>query len=122
MDALVFVYGTLRRGQRYHGLLEDAAFLSRHRTAPRYTMVALDGYPGVVEGGDTAIVGELYRVSRRALEALDRLEEVPWLYARRVVPTARGPAWMYLYRGPTSGRTRVPTGDWCEFDPSLVRR
>lgn len=118
---LVFTYGTLRRGQRYHAWLEGATCKGRHVTAPRYTMLVLEGYPGVVEGGRTAIVGELYEVSAAALARLDRLEEAPSLYLRRLVPTPRGSAWMYLYRGRARGRRRLPSGDWCRFAPSLVR-
>ena len=89
-----------------------AALVATHRTAPRYTMVTLEGYPGVVEGGKSAIVGELYVVPAPLLRALDRFEEAPMCYRRVVIPTARGPAWMYLYRGATAHKELVPSGDW----------
>ncbi len=112
MTLRVFVYGTLRRGQRYHRLLEGARFLGMHRTADRYTMVHLGAYPGVIGGGRQAIVGEVYQIDPAMLARLDRLEDCPREYRRQLIVTPYGYAWIYLFRGRPGSRPQIPSGDW----------
>ena len=52
-DMLLFVYGTLRRGEPNHRELGEARFLGRARTAPVYELVDLGSFPGLLEGGST---------------------------------------------------------------------
>lgn len=108
----IFVYGTLRRGFLNHKLLHNARYLGRHVTEPAYTMLDLGAYPGVVNGGTTPIVGELYAVTPRILHRLDILEDYPNLYTRTLVAAACGHAWMYLYRRRRFHRSVVVSGDW----------
>ncbi|WP_295884276.1 gamma-glutamylcyclotransferase [uncultured Thiohalocapsa sp.] len=112
MEHRVFVYGTLLGGEVNHHLLRDARFLGPHRTEPRFTLLVLGAYPGLVAGGDTAVLGEVYGVDAAGLRRLDRLEDYPRLYDRRVIPTAHGSAWVYLYRGPRRDRAHLAHGDW----------
>jgi gamma-glutamylcyclotransferase (GGCT)/AIG2-like uncharacterized protein YtfP len=113
----VFVYGTLRQGEAHHGLLRDAALLGPHHTEPGYTMWDLGAYPGVVAGGRGRILGEVYRVSAPTLRRLDRLEDYPRLFDRRLIESPYGRAWMYLYRGHSRGRRPVGSGDWKKHNP-----
>jgi gamma-glutamylcyclotransferase (GGCT)/AIG2-like uncharacterized protein YtfP len=112
MDHRVFVYGTLLRGEANHGLLAGAALLGPHRTAPGYTLYSLGAYPGLVTGGGTAVNGEVYRVDDGGLALLDRLEDYPRLYGRRLIVTSYGRAWVYLYRGSIRDRPVLASGDW----------
>lgn len=112
---IVFVYGTLRSGGANHALLRDSRYLGAHRTAPRYTMVDLGPYPGVLPRGRTAIVGELYAVSPAVFAVIDELEDYPRLYTRERITTPHGPAWLYLYRQRALARLRVPDGDWLRY-------
>lgn len=112
MTHLVFVYGTLLSGEVNHHLLAGAKPLGPHRTAPRFTLVRLGAYPGLVSGGSTAVFGELYRIDSAMLSVLDRLEEYPRLYDRKLIPTPHGRAWVYLFRGTVRDRKQVPSGDW----------
>ncbi|MFP4076405.1 MAG: gamma-glutamylcyclotransferase [Halochromatium sp.] len=112
MRHLVFVYGTLLRDEVNHGLLREAEFVGAHRTEPRFTLVRLGAYPGLLPAGRTAVAGELYRVDNAGLKALDRLEDYPRLYDRRLLATRFGPAWVYLYRGSARDRQPIPSGDW----------
>jgi gamma-glutamylaminecyclotransferase len=115
-NASVFVYGTLvaRRGQSWlvcspmRGSWPSGA----HRTEPCFTLYALGGYPGLIGGGRTAISGEVYRVNQATLCMLDRLEDYPRLYLRRLIQTRFGRAWVYLYRGPVKDRAVIESGDW----------
>lgn len=112
MQHRVFVYGTLLRGEVNHGLLADAAFVGVHRTEPRFTLLLLGPFPGLIPGGSTAVSGEVYRVDQAGLRTLDRLEDYPRLYGRRLIATPYGRAWFYLYRGPVKDRPLIVSGDW----------
>ena len=112
MQDLIFVYGTLRRGQRNHYMLRSSAFLGLHITEPGYTMLDLGSYPGVVRGGHCPITGELYRVTPTTLVTLDELEDYPFLYTREVLATEHGGAWIYLYRRRTGTERVIVCGDW----------
>lgn len=109
----LFVYGTLRRGETNHYLLGNATLLGVHRTNPRYTMLDLGWYPAVIDNGQTAIVGEVYSLSKAQLPGLDMLEDYPNTYTRQLITSAYGSAWMYLYRHAVAAGTPViPSGDW----------
>lgn len=112
MQSLVFVYGTLMRGEVNHGLLDGAEWVGEHRTEPRFTLLNLGAYPGLIAGGRVAVSGELYRVDGAGLNALDALEDYPRLYGRARLRTAFGHAWTYLYRGSVRDRPTIPSGDW----------
>ena len=108
----IFVYGTLRNGEVNHHLLANAEFSGLHVTQPRYKMLHLGAYPGVIEGGSTSIVGEIYRIGKKQLKHIDRLEDYPRLYKRKLIFTPWGKARIYLYRGVRRNRKLVPSGDW----------
>lgn len=85
----VFVYGTLRRGEPNHHLLDARMLLRAGRTEPRFTLVSLGAFPAMIDGGETAVVGEVYDVDAVTLAALDRLEGHPRFYRRRPIPPRR---------------------------------
>lgn len=112
---LVFVYGTLLRGERNHGLLSGSSSLGRRQTAPEFTLYDLGSYPGAAEGGETAIKGELYQVDQHTLARLDRLEGHPRFYRRRTVTLASGEkVLMYLMTKSMRTVVRIPlaSGSW----------
>jgi gamma-glutamylaminecyclotransferase len=123
MHQRVFVYGTLLRGQVNHDLLAGAACLGPHRTAAAFTLYNLGTYPGLVRGGITAVVGEVYRLDGATLRRLDELEEYPRLYGRLLIPTPFGGTWVYHYRGRVQGCQVIRSGDWRGLtrDPGSVR-
>lgn len=113
---LIFVYGTLRRGEPNHRQLVDkrARYVGSARTAPRYELVDLGPYPALLEGGETSVRGELYEVDDHALEHLDDFEDVPSLYDRKVVEIPGAPASAYVMRRDMAERApRIESGDWC---------
>jgi len=102
----LFVYGTLRRGQRNHRLIQDQRFLGEAKTKPLYRLLDLGQYPGLVPaspGQGQSIPGELYEVSQCAIAELDDFEGVPWLFDRQGIhlemPTGCEPVFAYVYQG-----------------------
>lgn len=111
-ETVLFVYGTLKRGQRNHGLMREARFLGEAFTAPHYTLLDLGPFPGMIPGGSTAVHGELYAVGPKLLARLDRHEGVPRFYVRASVAlSAHEVAETYLLVDTLRIREGVPQPD-----------
>jgi gamma-glutamylcyclotransferase (GGCT)/AIG2-like uncharacterized protein YtfP len=87
----VFVYGTLRRGQSNHSLLEMSRFIAEAATLRTYWMITTGVFPVVLDAVPAdfglpplAIAGEIYHVDDATLEQLDRLEREGRAYDRKV--------------------------------------
>jgi gamma-glutamylcyclotransferase (GGCT)/AIG2-like uncharacterized protein YtfP len=87
----VFVYGTLRRGQRNHALLETSRFIGEAATLRTYWMITTGAFPVVLDavpadfgGPPLVIAGEIYHVDDAVLEQLDRLERKGQAYDRKL--------------------------------------
>jgi len=114
-EVLLFVYGTLRRGQPAQGMLEGARFVAEARTAPRYELLDLGAFPAMADGGKTAVAGEVYAVPPDLLPVLDRYEDCPHLYRRVAIDLADGSkALAYLVRRERLAPrfAPIPGGDW----------
>ncbi|KTF89484.1 hypothetical protein cypCar_00048551, partial [Cyprinus carpio] len=90
----VFVYGTLKKGQPNHSIINNrtigqAEFLAHARTVERYPLVIAtkNNYPFLlnVPGTGQRVHGELYSVDQKMLDFLDEFEECPELYQRTKV-------------------------------------
>src|SRR5437868_1974307 len=103
----VFVYGSLKRGQRNHHYLDGQLFLGEATTLPRYRLFDYGPYPFLVEAPQRgeAVKGEVWEVSDTVLLRLDELEEAPSLYQRGEIALHEfaPPVLAYFYRGDTSG-------------------
>lgn len=118
----LFVYGLLLQGEREHGLLEGAPLLSlgEVRTAPEHTLVDLDFYPVLLVGGNVAVAGELYSVSRELRFKLDVHYQCPALFRRVSVNLADGTrAETYVMDDDkVRGKRRLRGGSWRgRFEP-----
>jgi len=113
-SAVLFVYGSLLRGQVNHFWMEGARYLGEAVTVPRFELLDLGPFPALVDGGSTAVHGELYEVDAVLLARLDVFEDVPEMYRRDVVQLqGHAPAQGYLLQPHHApGRPRVPGGDW----------
>ncbi len=75
----------------------------------------LGAYPALVEGGATAVAGEIYEIDPDLLPILDEFEDCPRLYRRVPVELADGgTAAAYVMRRErlASRHKPVPGGDW----------
>lgn len=108
----VFVYGTLRKGQRNHHWLRNATALGTCATFPSFTLVNVGDFPGAVERGGQRIIGEVYEIGPPVLLHLDRLEGYPHFFDRKVISTKFGSCWIYVYRRAHGLEPRVMSGDW----------
>ena len=87
MNTSVFVYGTLKRGQRSHDLLRDQQFLGSAQTMPCYRLYDCGSHPALVDDPENgvAVLGEIWQVTDEALQKLDKYEGVPALFSRRTI-------------------------------------
>lgn len=112
---LVFVYGTLLRGESNHAVwLSDAHFVDDDCTASCFTLYSFGDYPALVHGGSQSVLGEVYEVSDAQLERLDELEEYPGYYDRERIDLESGrQAWVYtLKEDLLAGATVIISGCW----------
>jgi gamma-glutamylaminecyclotransferase len=110
----VFVYGTLLVGERNHHLLEGARRVAEARTRPAFALHDFGPFPGLVAGGNDAVLGEVYEVDEPALAALDQLEGHPSFYQRTSILLEDGtPVQAYLLRpDQVSHLPVIPSGSW----------
>jgi gamma-glutamylaminecyclotransferase len=115
--ALYAVYGTLRKGYGNHRLLDNpyCELLGTIKTEPKFKMVSLGGFPGVIPNeGTQEVVVEIYRVNSENVEQrLDWLEGYPSFYNKTEIPTPWGTANMYILDEHRYGSNNiVESGDW----------
>lgn len=109
---LVFVYGTLLRGESNHHCMSGARLLGHWRSAPRFSLYSLGRYPVLCCGGRHRVFGEVYRVTPHILMKLDELEGYPHEYQRMLMQTPWGPAWVYVQQSRPSAGVLLAGGDW----------
>jgi gamma-glutamylcyclotransferase (GGCT)/AIG2-like uncharacterized protein YtfP len=76
---ILFLYGTLKQGQRNHFRMAGQHYVGPARTLPCYRLYDCGPYPGLVEdrAHGLAIAGELWQVDDAALHRLDEFEGAP---------------------------------------------
>lgn len=118
---LLFVYGTLKRGQPNHARLQGAPCLGE-ATLQGAALYDLGPFPMAI-AGEGSVDGELYGVGWDALSQLDAFEGVPRLYQRHWWPLADGrQAWAYLGRSHQVRHVkRLPGGYWPSQAPAALR-
>lgn len=108
-----FTYGTLRKGESRHNILEhfNAEFISSTTTAPEYKLFDLGSFPGMTANGNCAITGEVYNLPEEALITLDMIEGHPDFFYRTEIKLQDGTiAISYLF--PYEGSIEIKSGDW----------
>ena len=119
-EVRLFVYGLLLQGEREHPLLEGAPLLGQVQTVPQHTLVDLSFYPVLLVGGQVAVAGELYGVSRHLRFKLDVHHQCPVLFRRVTVKLSDGTeAETYVMdEEKVRGKRRLRGGSWRgRFEP-----
>lgn len=119
-EVRLFVYGLLLQGEREHELLEGAPLLGEAETVPLHTLVDLDFYPALLIGGQVAVVGELYGITRQLRFKLDVHHQCPALFRRAIVKLSDGSeAETYVMDDEkVRGKRRLRGGSWRgRFEP-----
>jgi gamma-glutamylcyclotransferase (GGCT)/AIG2-like uncharacterized protein YtfP len=88
-SALLFVYGSLKKGFDNHNILGNSAKrLGKARTVKKFSMYedSFGNYPYIVDEPYSKIKGELYQIMRADLmQKLDEFEGVPDYYERKKI-------------------------------------
>ena len=120
----VAVYGSLRKGLSNHRLVKDSEFKGQFETDHKYNLISLGGFPGLLKGGSTSVVMEVYEVDTKTLRSLDSLEGYSAqrkpsqnFYNREKIDSPLGQVSVYfLNRTDISPSTpNVDSGDWVDF-------
>ncbi|MFO4585850.1 gamma-glutamylcyclotransferase [Klebsiella pneumoniae] len=110
----IFVYGSLRRKQGNSHWMTNAQWLGAH-SVDDYQLYSLGHYPGAVPGEGT-VHGEVYRIDASTLAELDALRTKGGEYARHLIQTPYGSAWMYVYQRSVEGCMLIANGNWLDRD------
>lgn len=117
----LFVYGTLRAGQRARRVIEEFVRSVEPGTCGGSIYAFPGGYPGVVLDGMMRIVGEIVHLADlpAALPLLDAYEGDEFT---RVLTEVEGPAgacwcWIYVLTDPelSESGTLIASGDWATY-------
>jgi gamma-glutamylcyclotransferase (GGCT)/AIG2-like uncharacterized protein YtfP len=113
----LFVYGTLRKGERKKHFLKNCLFIG-YAKAKGYLLYNLGVFPAMVEG-DGEVVGEVYEIPESLLKELDWFERVPYSYRRELIEvmfedgqTMYVYAYIYNENIEEKGGKLIPSGDW----------
>ncbi|MBU9713139.1 gamma-glutamylcyclotransferase [Evansella tamaricis] len=118
----VFVYGTLRKGETNHFLLDDATCFSKQAWTNGVLYDTGFGFPAMMECSDNRVYGEIYEVTMEQLKKLDSLEgyrgddqDNHYHRIERSIFTDAGQveAYLYVYKQvQTIGLWELKFGDW----------
>lgn len=117
----IFVYGTLKRGEKSHRELsgiKGVRFVGEARIKALLFQLPRADYPGAVPTAeDKYVYGQLFSIQdpERTLKALDKFEEVDeGLFRRKMVDAWAGSkrtrAWTYFYAGSVRNANPLVSG------------
>ncbi len=114
----IFVYGTLKKGDSNHQLLDGSEYICTTRTIGKYTMLDLGLFPGVLKDERSSrssasfIHGEVYDITPHTLEALDNYEG-EWYFREEIELEFGIEALIYfLKKIPAIDYDIIPNGNW----------
>ncbi|MGH2316130.1 gamma-glutamylcyclotransferase family protein [Planococcus sp. SE5232] len=118
---LLFAYGTLKQGGKYHCYLEEAELVEEQATAKGILYDTGMGYPAMVLSDSGQIEGEVYDIPDVLWPALDFLEEYSGnpetdMYDKVTVEVEAGNHSMetivYIAKSEKLLKERIETGKW----------
>ena len=81
-ETVLFVYGSLMKGQSAHELIKDSVCRGKYALKD-YAMFDLGAYPGIKERNGETVVGEVYVINKNLIPELDRYESEGSLFVRK---------------------------------------
>jgi gamma-glutamylcyclotransferase (GGCT)/AIG2-like uncharacterized protein YtfP len=72
---LLFVYGTLRKGEEAHFKMDGSVDFGTVKTSPNYKIIQEPTFIGLIDGNES-VQGELYGISSEKLFELDNWEDL----------------------------------------------
>lgn len=74
----LFVYGTLKKGERAHDKLEQSKLIATAELQPEYKLLNCGRYPALIKAsnGTNYVPGEIYEVTKDVLKKLHEYEGV----------------------------------------------
>jgi allophanate hydrolase len=125
---LFMIYGTFMCRQPGHGNLAGGRFLEDVRTAPRYRLFLVDGWPALAQAdaldatGGVTIAAELYELSEEHVARLAGLEPAGWSRAAvELEDGRRAEAFLADPELVARGEDISAHGGWAAFVASRVR-
>jgi gamma-glutamylcyclotransferase (GGCT)/AIG2-like uncharacterized protein YtfP len=118
---LLFVYGTLKRGGKYHDYLEEAELVAEHAVAKGEIYDTGLGYPAMVLTGNGEVQGEVYDIPEELWPAIDYLEDYTGdsatdLFDKVEIEVEAGSkalkAVVYIAKTEAQLKEKVETGNW----------
>lgn len=118
---LLFVYGTLKQGGKYHCYLEEAELVEEQATAKGSLYDTGMGYPAMTLAGSGQVNGEIYDIPDVLWPALDYLEDYAGnpetdLYEKVTIEVEAGGKSMetvvYMAKDKKLLKEHIPTGTW----------
>ena len=88
--AILFFYGSLKRGLSNHHRVAGQTYLGDAITIPAYRIIEIEQYGGMIrdDANGLAVTGELWAVDAKCLADLDEFEMGEGLWARMPVNIA----------------------------------
>jgi len=118
MSHIIFVYGTLMKGESNHFYIENQQYLGK-AAIHGYNLYNLGHYPGIrpSKHNTRTVYGELYSIDDNALKEVNRLEGEGSLYLLQhtEAQTENGEtmtAGIYVYNHETNEEKLIEGGDW----------
>ncbi len=114
---IVFVYGTLRKGESNHYLLKDAHYLGESSVHGYEMHTPHFSYPYIRPNKlSNRVVVEIYAVDNSQFEKLDMLEGYPTHYDRvKVKCSHKIEGWVYYSDRENPRTTIIEGGDWVKY-------
>jgi gamma-glutamylcyclotransferase (GGCT)/AIG2-like uncharacterized protein YtfP len=122
---IVFVYGTLRRGECNHPVMMPYMVRALGKGRIRGQLYDLGAYPAIDISQSGVVTGEWTLVTEEGLKRLDLLEEYPEYYDRTIVTdvTRQIQGWVYHMTGRIPrNAVRIGHGDWVLWRKGRVRQ
>ncbi|MBT2570975.1 gamma-glutamylcyclotransferase family protein [Planococcus sp. ISL-110] len=118
---LLFAYGTLKRGGKYHCYLEEAELVEEQATAKGTLYDTGMGYPAMIPAASGQVNGEIYEIPDVLWPALDFLEDYSGnpeidLYDKVTIKVEAGSKHLetivYIAKDEKVLKEQIPTGKW----------